>query len=37
LFKELNKICAEVVTARTLAHIAFTYKRIASIIASKLD
>lgn len=37
LFKELDKLRAETVAARAVAYSAFTYKSIASIIASKLD
>jgi hypothetical protein len=37
LFKDLNQTRAEAVAARSIACEAFTYKSIASIIASKLD
>ena len=37
LFKELDKPRAEAVAARAVTHRVFTYKSIASIIASKLD
>jgi transposase len=37
LFRELDKIRAEAVSARAVAYGAFTYRSIASIIANKLD
>ena len=37
LFRDLDKIRAEAVSARAVAYGAFTYKSIASIIAAKLD
>jgi transposase len=37
LFRDLDKIRAEAVSARAVAYGAFTYKSIASIIANKLD
>ena len=37
MFRDLDKIRAEAVSARAVAYGAFTYKSIASIIANKLD